>query len=96
MNVIYPTLSIIHYTCKLTDFVARRRAGGRRPFIVIGRNSRPSDLQERVHREPLGVFGRVLVLGPAVRPADGGALFTEHVQGEITFKTHTKFTTVIE
>lgn len=74
----------------LTDFVAGCHAGGRRPLIVVGRCSgRPSDLQKRVHREPLGVFGRVLVLGPAV-PADGGALFAEHVQDETTFETHTK------
>jgi len=79
----------IHFVI-LTDFVAGRRAcGRRRPLIVVGRNDRPPDLQQRVHREPLGVFGCVLVLGSAV-PADGGALFAEHVQDETTFETHAK------
>lgn len=84
--------AVVHddmYLIILTDLVARCRACGRRPLIVVGRNDRPPDLQQRVHREPLGVFGRVLVLGPAV-PADGGALFAEHVQDETTFETLTK------
>jgi len=79
----------IHFTI-LTDFVAGCHARGRRPLIVVvGRDGRPPDLQQRVHREPLGVFGRVLVLGPAV-PADGGALFAEHVRDETAFEPHTK------
>jgi len=74
----------------LTDFVAGCHAGGRWPLIVVGRSGRPPDLQKRVHREPLGVFGRVLVLGPVVPTDGGGTLFAEHVQDETTFETHTK------
>lgn len=94
-SFIYSPVTHDTYYNILTDFIAGCHAGGRWPLIVVGRNGRPPDLQQRVHREPLGVFGRVLVLGSAV-PADGGALFAEHVQDETTFETHTKIATDIE
>lgn len=68
------------------DNVVRRRLQAGRNRTLVFDIARASDLQQRVHREPLGVFGRVLFVGPAIT-SDGG-MFAKHVAGRGSRRKH--------